>query len=262
MAKNVLKAWLVENSVTADKTDRIFQLESTRSINQSYIIDRMMAKNPGLHRNTLELAVKLHNEVVTEELLNGNSVTTGLFHAVAQFRGLAEKDGSWNPKRNSIYISFVQGKALRTAIADTTVDVLGERPKQFYISGASDAATKATDYSATAGRPFTVYGRNIAPQGPDPSVGITLTNVETKAVTRVEDDMIALAEPSRLVFLIPAGLEDGEYELTVTTQLSGGGSLLKTPRSTSQSIYIGGAPQEPGGDGEEGEDGDDDHPLG
>lgn len=252
MAKNILKAWLVDNTVTTDnKTDKIFQLESTRSADQDYIIDRMVAKNPGLHRDTMELAVKLYNEVVAEEVLNGVSVTTGLFHAVAQFRGIAGPGDTWDPKQNSIYVSFVQGKALRTAIADTTVDVLGERPKQFYIGSASDAATKATDFSATAGRTFTIYGKNIIPAGDAPSVGISLTNTQTQAVTKISADMIALAKPSQLIILIPADLDDGEYTLTVTTQYCGGSVLLKEPRSTSQNIYIGGTPQQPGG-GEEG----------
>ncbi len=52
--------------------------------------------------------------------------------------------------------------------------------------------------------------------------------------------MIVLNEPSRLIILLPASLEDGEYTLTVTTQYrGGGGALLKTPRSTSHTIYIG-----------------------
>lgn len=253
MAKNILKAWLVDNTVTTDnKTDKIFQLESTRSADQDYIIDRMVAKNPGLHRDTMELAVKLHNEVVAEEVLNGVSVTTGLFHAVAQFRGTAGPGDTWDPQRNSIYVSFTQGKALRTAIADTTVNVLGDRPKQFYIGSGYDVATRATDFSATAGRSFTVYGRNIALAGDDPSVGVSLTNTQTKAVTQLTSDMIVLSEPSRLIIQLPADLDDGEYTLTVTTQYCGTKELLKNPRSTSQTIYIGGAPQQPGGGEEEG----------
>lgn len=149
---------------------------------------------------------------------------------------------------------MTQGKALREAIADTTVDILGERPVKFYIGSSSDAATRATDFSATAGRPFTIYGKNILPAGTDASVGVTLTSLETNAVTRFTEGMIALAEPSRLILLIPEGLADGEYKLTVTTQYKGSSTeFLKAPRSTSQSIYIGGVP---GGGGNEGGGGD------
>lgn len=255
MAKNILKAWLVDNTVTTDdKTDKIFQLESARSLSEEQILDRMMAKNPGVRRETMALSVSLYHEVVKEEVLNGASVNTGLFRAVAQFRGVTH-NGSWNAEANSIYVSITQGKDLRQAIADTTVNVLGERPVKFYIGSSSDATTRATDFSATAGRPFTIYGKNILPAGTDDSVGVTLTSVGKQTVTRLTADMIALAEPSRLILLIPAGLADGEYTLTVTTQYKGSSTeFLKTPRSTSQSIYIGGVPGVGGNDDEEAPD--------
>ena len=54
MAKNVLKAWLLDNTVTTDdKTDKIFQLETTRSIDKEIILDRMVAKNPGVRCETM-----------------------------------------------------------------------------------------------------------------------------------------------------------------------------------------------------------------
>lgn len=262
MAKNILKAWKVDNTVTTDnKTDKIFQLETARSTDLSLILDRMVAKNPGLQRGTMQLSIDLYNEVVSEAIMNGESVNTGLFRAVAQLRGLAGQAWDWN--KNSIYVSMTQGKTLREAIRNTNVEVLGERPVKFYIGSSSDAATRATDFSATAGRPLTVYGKNILPIGTDAAVGITLTNVSTKAVTKLTNDMIALAEPSRLILLIPAGLADGEYTLTITTQYKGSSTeFLKTPRSTSQSIYIGGAPDGGGGESGGGDGGLDENPLG
>ena len=150
MAKNVLRAWLVDNTVTTDdKTDKIFQLETTRSIDKNIILDRMVAKNPGVRRETMALGIELMEEVIAEALMNGESVNTGLFRGVAQFRGVA-KQNAWNAVTNSIYVSFTQGKTLREAIKDTRVDVLGERPTKFYIGSGRDAATRATDFSATA----------------------------------------------------------------------------------------------------------------
>lgn len=266
MAKNVLKAWLVDNSVTTDdKTDRIFQLEATRSIDTEVILDRMVAKNPGVRREIMSLSISLMDEVVSEALMNGESVNTGLFRGVAQFRGVS-KHGAWDAASNSIYVSFTQGKALREAIKDTRVEVLGERPVKFYIGSGLDAATRATDFSATAGRNYTFYGKNIALAGDDPSVGITLTSAGG-AVTKIEGDMIVLNEPSRIIILLPSGLSDGEYTLTLTTQYKGSSTeLLKTPRSTSQTLYIGEAPSgdgggSTGGGGSQG-GGDDNNPLG
>lgn len=258
MTKNVLKAWLVDNTVTADdKTDKIFQLEMTRSIDKEIILERMEAKNPGVRRETMALGIELYEEVIAEALMNGESVNTGLFRGVAQFRGTSKND-TWDPATNSIYVSLTQGKALRAAIRNTTVDVLGMRPSKFYIGSGLDASTRATDFSATAGRNYTLYGKNLTVTGSDPSVGVKLTAADGTE-TKLTEDMIVINEPSRLVILIPADLEDGEYTLTVTTQYgSSGASLLKTPRSTSQTLYIGTTPSSGGGTTEPGGDSEDD----
>lgn len=85
MAKNILKAWLVDNTVTTnDKTDKIFQLENTRTADLVYIVDRMVAKASSVLRATMEMIVKQHNEVVAEEMLNDVSVNTSLFRTRAR----------------------------------------------------------------------------------------------------------------------------------------------------------------------------------
>ena len=110
------------------------------------------------------------------------------------------------------------------------------------INGTLDAATRATNLSATAGRNFTVLGKNIKVAGTDASVGITLTASEGGSVTKLDADMLVVNDPSRLIILLPSGLKDGEYTLTVTTQFVAGKTLLKSPRQASQIIYIGEAP--------------------
>lgn len=242
MAKNLLKVWMADNTVTVDdKTDKIFVLETTRSVDQQFVLDRMEAKNPGVHRETMALAVKLYHEVISELVMNGYSVNTDLFRAVPQVKGVAVGN-AWDPERNSIYVSLTQGKQLREEIKDTTVQILGDRQAAMYINGTQDNATRATDLSATAGRNFTVLGKNIKVAGTDASVGITLTSAATSTVTKLDQDMLVVNDPSRLIILLPANLKDGEYTLTVTTQYTAGKSLLKAPRHASQTIYIGEAP--------------------
>ena len=124
MAKNLLKVWMADNTVTTDdKKDKIFVLESTRSVDQQFVLDRMAAKNPGLHRETMSASINLYHEVISELVMNGYSVNTDLFRAVPQLKGLAEGN-AWNPEKNSIYVSLTQGKKLREEIKDTTVQIL------------------------------------------------------------------------------------------------------------------------------------------
>ena len=263
MTNHVLKAWIVDNPLTTkDKTDKIFSIETARTVDNEVILDRMMAKNPGVRRETMALSLKLMEETVTEALMSGESVNTGLFHAVAHFHGKA-KMNTWDAGSNSIRVSMTQGKALRESIKKTRVEILGERPSNFYINSAQDTATRAEDFSATAGRNFAIFGRNLTVVGEDPSVGITLTSVAKGTVTKIEKDRVVVNGPSKLIILLPANLKDGEYTLTVTTQYRNGRKqFLKKPHSVSHSIYIGKAPtgggssEQPGGSGGSGSGGE------
>ena len=125
--KKVLKGWLIDNSVTTDnKTDKILLLHSTGSLDLDDVLEEMQKQDTGLRPEPLRHSVTLYNRVLTDLILNGYSVNTGLFRAVAQLTGVIE-GGVWNKEKNSIYVSFTQDKALREAIAQTAVEILGEK---------------------------------------------------------------------------------------------------------------------------------------
>lgn len=235
--KHTLKGWLVDNALTVDdKEDKILMLDSAGSLTMEDIIEEMKREDTGLRTETLEHALKLFNRVTADLLLSGFAVNTGLFHAVPQFRGTIV-NGAWDPERNSIYVSFTQDKDLREAIAETSVDILGDKASGMYISGVKDAATQATDGTMTPGRNFTISGRLLKVAGENPKVGITIRSEEA-GETLLPADMLTVNNPSQLVILVPADLAPGEYTLTVTTQYTGSGTPLKTPRSVSRQVYV------------------------
>ena len=64
--------------------------------------------------------------------------------------------------------------------------------------------------------------------------------------------MITKNNPSELTLLMPAGLADGDYLLTVRTQFGTSNHLLKEPREVSVDVHVG-----DGGGGS----GEDDRPV-
>ena len=65
--KNVLKIWLVDNTVTVDnKDDKIGQLESSGNLSLQDILDEMHKEDTGLRPETIEHVVKLYNRVVSD----------------------------------------------------------------------------------------------------------------------------------------------------------------------------------------------------
>lgn len=244
--QNTLKGWLADNTVTTDnKDDKILLLESAGSVNLDAIYEEMLTEDTGLRKETIVHVVTLFLRVVARLILNGYSVNTSLFRAVAKFTGVIES-GKWNAEKNSVYVSFTQDKIIREEIAQTSVSILGLKADVMYILETEDKKTQRKDGSATAGRNLFVRGAMLKVVGTDPNVGVTLTS-EAGTVTKLEADEIVINKPSELTLLIPASLAAGAYTLTVTTQFSKSTVLLKSPRSASTTVYIGGKPDDSSG---------------
>ena len=248
---------LADNTVTVDnKEDMILVPVSNGSADEERIIAEMKAEDSGLREETIRHVFDLEKRVTKRLLMSGVSVNTGLYYASVSFHGVIESS-AWNPAKNSIVVNFNVGADLREAIKNTVVNIIGAKGSAMYIAGVQDISTRALDSSATAGRAFTLKGAMLKVTGTDDSVGITLTDSKSK-ITKITEDLWVLNEPSRLSFIIPAGLAKGTYELKVTTQYTRN-TLLKVPRSVIKTIYIGTAPTG-GGSGPDG--GLEEDPLG
>lgn len=226
--ETILKAWLVDNTVTAeDKNDKILIPEAAGNLTMNDIYKEMKAEDTGLREETIRHVTDLFQRVVTRLVLSGYQVNTGLFYASPQLRGVVE-DGKWNPEKNSIYVSMQQGKQLREAISGTRVQILGEKASGMYIASSTEAP-----------KHYVLHGKLLKVAGDDPSVGITLTP-EVGDPIKLSDEMLLMNNPSQLMILKPTDLKPGTYELSVTTQFTGSRKFLKAPRTVSKLITIGG----------------------
>ena len=251
--KYTLNVQSVDNPLTKEEGDKRFILVSNGTADFDRVISEIMAVNPGLERETVEAVIKLEHRIIQRLTLSGMRVSNGLFSAVASPKGRA--GASWDPEVNQLNITIAQGADWREAIRQTTVNVLGEKAEVMYVSGTTDAATRATDRTATPGYPFTVEGNYLK------LAGITLVS-EDGTETHIDPAMVAVNEPKKLVFIIPAGLAEGTYTLRIATQYSSSGVLRKSPRTVESALYIGVTPTTPDDDGDGTGEDDGDHQLG
>lgn len=260
--KYQINGQLADNTVTKDNLeDKILIPVSNGSADEARIIAEMKAEDSGLREETILHVFALRNRVEKRLLLSGVSINTGLYYASVSFRGVIESS-AWNPEKNSIVVNFNMGADLREAIAKTQVNILGEKSSSMYIGSVSDASTRAQDASATAGCAFTLTGGKLKVQGTDASVGITLT-ASGGTITKITEALWVTNEPSKVIFIIPASLANGTYQLKLTTQYGGNSKqLLKSPRSVEKTIYIGTAPAGSGGSSSGGDGYLEEDPLG
>lgn len=244
---NKIQGWLAPNTLTEDTNDRILVLNSAGTVDNEQLYKDMREEDTGLRQETLVHVVTLYERIVARALMNGHNVNTGLFYAVPRFTGLVE-DGQWNAKNNSIYVAFTQNRVLREEIRNTKVEILGEKADAIYISGVMDCSNNAKDEHMTPGRNFRITGSRIRIEGTDEKVGISFRSLAGDTVTKLAPDMFGANNSSELVFIVPTGLADGEYEMTLTTQFSGNTQrFLKTSHSVSRVVYVGAVKGEEGG---------------
>lgn len=239
--KNELKAWVMNNNVTPDqKEKKILLLENTGSLDLNDVLEEMRKQDTGLRPETIAHVVDLFQRTVQDLVLNGHSVNTGLFRAVAQFQGVVDK-GVWNPQKNKAYVLFTQDKMLRDHINATPVKILGEKGGAAYILATEDTATRATNGTATPGRTFRLKGKNLKVTGPDERVGIYLTDAGGNQL-KLPTELLVKNNPSEVIVLLPADLAEGNYELHIVTQFCRGGYTLKTPRMVSKQFFVSNVP--------------------
>lgn len=227
--KKILRAWLRKNQLTADPNDYMASVVVNGSIDAVDIVDELVKEGMELKRETVVDIVTRYNRKAAELVLSGYNVNTGLVYMRPVIKG-AFYDKTWNAETNSVYVSINQGMDLRNAVAETTVEILGEQSDPLEILSLTDTTTGKTDGTLTKGRNAELKGSYLKIAGESADCGVSFTNTATKAVTKLAAGDIVLNEPSRLLIMVPATLEAGEYELSVTTQFSGGNTTLKQPR--------------------------------
>jgi hypothetical protein len=230
--KKILKAWLRKNALTDEPDNYIAMPASIGSVGINDILDQMVSEGMEMKRETVLNIINRYNRTAADMVVSGYNVNTGLVYMRPAIKGVFFGK-IWNPEVNSVHVALKQGSYLRTAIAETTVEILGEQAIPLEILSLTDSATGNTDGTLSKGRNAELKGAYLKITGENPDCGITFRNLGTDETIKLGASDIVLNEPSRLLILLPASLVEGMYELTVCTQFTGGGSTLKQPRSVS-----------------------------
>ena len=136
-------------------------------------------------------------------------------------------------------LSETMSKNLRESLTAVSVST---RPSSsgITINSVYDSMTGEKNGVITPLSNVVIKGQNIKVVGEGEEIGVFFTKVggEKKAIK-----LLTHNNPSQLTILLP-DLEDGEYELSITTQYGSGNRILKEARSYTYPIllYVGSTP--------------------
>lgn len=235
--KKTLRAWLRKNQLTDDPNDYMASIIVNGSVGINTIVDELQNEGMELKCETVIDIISRFNRKAADLVLSGYNVNTGLVYMRPVIKGVFY-DKTWNPATNSVYITINQSMDLRNAVAETVVEIMGEQADPLEILSLTDKTTGKTDGTLTPGRNAELKGSYLKIAGENPDCGIAFKNMSTQAITKLTLADIVLNEPSRLMIFVPSTLEAGEYELSVSTQYSGGGKPLTQSRTAIFSLPI------------------------
>lgn len=203
-----------------------------------------------------EIAMLLNNamEVIAEAVASGYQVNLPLCRIQPGASGVVLYNDLSKPiDRNKVkvYANLSQGPGLKRAMSTNQIEIF-QQPAAVgpFINGAINPTMPSAGY-ILPGQLCVISGRNIKLTGDDATVGITFTNTADQSEVKITPASVYPNEPTSLQFIVPTSMKEGTWDLTVTTQFGGGGTLVKAPRS-----YTFGTPVQVG-EGSGGGGGDD-----
>ncbi|MDP4271688.1 MAG: DNA-binding domain-containing protein [Bacteroidota bacterium] len=223
---------LYDNPLTERKDDRIGRVVTSRSYSEDDIIAEIVARRTDLSASTIKASLNLASEIALEKIANGASVSLGLGYFGLSVNGVFIGDNAkWDANQHNLSVRITPTAKLRDAVKSSSVDIRGLAAGGLTINSLTDVSSGEVNSRITPGGGVNLTGTRIKIDGENPANGITLTNQQSNEVVAIPKTSLLVNDPSKITFIVPSGLVEGDYKLTITTQFSSATTSTKEPRT-------------------------------
>ena len=229
---NQLIVELFDLAITEQKDDRFGRKITIANENLDSLVKIAAARRTDLNPETIRTSFILVKDIAIERLLAGASVNFGLGHFNLGVNGVFIGDNAqWDSTKHSLSVTVSPTAELREAVRAVKVNVRGMATSGTIINTVTDVASGEENTRLTPGGAVNLTGSKIKVAGDNPACGIALTNEDNGTVTTIPANAIAVNNPSKITFVVPAALPAGNYKLSIVTQFSNSAVMLKEPRT-------------------------------
>ncbi|HZK69740.1 MAG TPA: DUF4469 domain-containing protein [Paludibacter sp.] len=229
--KNNVTVELYDLTITERKDDRFGRVVTTKSLNENDLINIAVSRRTDLSGSTMRATMDILKEIAREQIANGASVSFGLGYFGLGVNGVFIGDNAkWDASIHSLSIRVTPTADLRNAAKAAVVDVRGMAEIGTVINSVTDVSSGELNNRLTVGGGVNITGSKIKIAGDNAANGISLINQATSDAIFIAANAIAVNDPSKITFIVPAGLASGDYKLSIATQYSSTKTLLKEPR--------------------------------
>ncbi len=229
--KNTVLVELYDLSITERTDDRFGKVITSRSINEDDLVNMAVNRRTDLNPTTLKASMEILKELAIECILRGDSVRFGLAFFSLDAKGLFLGDNaSWDSKQHRLVPRATPASELRERVKSASVKVRGMASVGTFINSVTDVVSGEVNTVLTPGGGVNVTGSKIKIAGEHRDNGLFLEDPEGNNI-RIPMTSILVNDPSKISFVMPVDVEQGDYRLKITTQYTTGGTVLKEPRT-------------------------------
>jgi hypothetical protein len=177
--KNILKVWLRKNLLAADPAEYNAQIAVRGNMDLDEIVDELIKDGLELNREAAINLISSFNRKSADLVLTGYNVNTGLVKMRSSVREPL-MNGKWDPNTNWVNVTLTHGKDLYQAVADTTVEIAGEREVILETYHLSDQPVQFTGNTPGKVKNADIYEPRLKIAG-EPACGMAFRNWLCKA---------------------------------------------------------------------------------
>ena len=232
---------LRENTLTKDvKDDYTATVRTLHSMSVEDIARAIVAERTEYRLDTIMNIANLIDEKIRDFICQGNTVVTGTALYSPTISGVFSANGTFDPAKHALGVNISPAKDLRSKLETVTPEFSGyvKDLGGARIGQVKDTITGKTDGTLSPGGIVEVTGKKIKSLNADGTAPgkVVLVNTETQAETDITS--LAINDPGRLMFAIPATLPEGTYQLRVETYYSASNKMLTAVRTIDYGLPL------------------------
>ena len=233
--------YLMENTLTADETDKIAKVKTRKTKTIDDIAARIVQERTEYRKETIVNIIKMANTAKLEFLSQGEMVNDGMIIYEPTITGNFYDDAVFNESRNRCVINTRVTNDVHTMLKQVKGVYNGLMLDNggAIITGVTDTVTGSSTGLVTPGKTITITGKKIRvvpEEGETVESCITYTDTVTGQVVS-QEDVPVINDPAKIVLQLPS-LAPGFYTLTIKTLYSNTSILLKAPRYLISKIKL------------------------
>lgn len=208
---NTINYSVIENKMRAPNSPAFLaRVHRFKRVTQDELIQLMEERNNMMSGDDIKAVLGLFQQVVTSQLLRGNSISTDLFKARVSIKGgFDSRESEFDPGRNRITPRFSSGAKLAKQIANGRIERIRDVKPLPAIDSIQDYKTGTTNTAVSPGFTAEVKGLNFNFE--TQAQGLYFVNTETDEEVKVT--RFIKSKNNFLVFTVPAFTASGSYTL-------------------------------------------------